>query len=412
MAQVTDFKCNNCGAPLIVPKNARKVICPYCYTECNVEGNVVNAEVLNKENIAGGLVHCVSDAMIQKAILDAVAKSESIPLDVYDNMQIVSVKRVAIPCFWFDNVSGTGTCSYERGIDREQQVIKGSGENLRSETRVVTEWTPQSFSVNASYDFIVSGNKEYESALNNMYISEVDPDVVDVDEMDFGADVQILPFNNPEGTAFNRQVKPFMEGILQNRAADQLPSDGKYRNVSFAGASVHRDTVKRIMVGLYHITYTYGGETYTLYLNHDGSSSCYDKIPVDPARKAQIEQKQAEINAMRANVGGLKAASIIGFILGGILTFSGMVSCGNSKGGAAAILLILGLGLIGGAIVATVFKSKKNKAVAADKARAQEALEQFKYQVVIARNNFEASGRKLNGLEAFSFDQNDNGYGY
>ena len=68
MAQVTDFKCNNCGAPLIVPKNARKVICPYCYTECNVEGNVVNAEVLNKENIAGGLVHCVSDAMIQKAI--------------------------------------------------------------------------------------------------------------------------------------------------------------------------------------------------------------------------------------------------------------------------------------------------------------------------------------------------------
>ena len=186
MAQVTDFKCNNCGAPLIVPKNARKVICPYCYTECNVEGNVVNAEVLNKENIAGGLVHCVSDAMIQKAILDAVAKAESIPLDVYDNMQIVSVKRVAIPCFWFDNVSGTGTCSYERGIDREQQVIKGSGENLRSETRVVTEWTPQSFSVNASYDFIVSGNKEYESALNNMYISEVDPDVVDVDEMDFG----------------------------------------------------------------------------------------------------------------------------------------------------------------------------------------------------------------------------------
>ena len=48
--QVRDFHCNNCGAPLSIPKNSKgKVVCPSCKTECIIEGLVKNSEIQAKE---------------------------------------------------------------------------------------------------------------------------------------------------------------------------------------------------------------------------------------------------------------------------------------------------------------------------------------------------------------------------
>ena len=35
--KVNDFKCKNCGATLVIPDNARKVVCGYCSTSYDVE---------------------------------------------------------------------------------------------------------------------------------------------------------------------------------------------------------------------------------------------------------------------------------------------------------------------------------------------------------------------------------------
>lgn len=35
--KVNDFKCKNCGATLVIPDNARKVVCGYCNTSYDVE---------------------------------------------------------------------------------------------------------------------------------------------------------------------------------------------------------------------------------------------------------------------------------------------------------------------------------------------------------------------------------------
>ncbi len=398
---VTDYKCNNCGAPLVVPRNARKVTCPYCYTECLIEGNISNNEILNKENIAGGLVHSLEDSSIQRAIINIVSQSECAPLDLLDNMQVTSVKRLAIPAFWFDNVDGTGTYTYERGIDREVQEVRGSGDNLHTVTKTVTEWTPQSFAVNASYDFVVSGNKEFETIFNALYINSENPDVTDIEEMQFGPDVQILPFNQPDGAAFNKHVKPYMQELLTQRAYQQLPSDGKYRNVSAGGVSVRKDASKRILVGLYQIIYIYAGQTYTIYLSHDGTRNCYDKLPVDQGRLAQIEAKKQEIAGLKPGTGLFKALSLVGFILGGILLLSGLVTRADSK----AVLIIFGVLLLGGGVVATIFKSKKQKNFNAVVAGKQQEIQQILDQFTAARARFESSGRQLIGLENVHFEE-------
>ncbi len=398
---VTDYKCNNCGAPLVVPRNARTVTCPFCYTECRIEGNISNNEILNKENIAGGLVHSLEDSSIQRAIINIVSQSECAPLDLLDNMQVTSIKRLAIPAFWFDNVDGTGTYTYERGIDREVQEVRGSGENMHTVTKIVTDWTPQSFAVNASYDFVVSGNKEFEPILNALYISTENPDLTDVEDMQFGPDVQMLPFNQPDGAAFNKHVKPYMQELLTKRAYQQLPSDGKYRNVSAGGISVRKDASKRIMVGLYQIIYIYAGQTYTIYLSHDGARNCYDKLPVDQARLAQIEAKRQEIASLKPGTGGFKALSLIGFILGGLLFFIGLVTGSDAK----AVFIIFGILLLAGGVVATIFKSKKQKSFDAMVDAKQQEIQQILDQYSAARARFEASGRPLIGLENIHFEQ-------
>ena len=48
-SMVKSFHCNNCGAPLVIPKGSKgKVICPSCRTECVIEGLVKKCGNLGK----------------------------------------------------------------------------------------------------------------------------------------------------------------------------------------------------------------------------------------------------------------------------------------------------------------------------------------------------------------------------
>ena len=73
---VKSFHCNNCGAPLVIPKGSKgKVVCPSCRTECVIEGLVKNAEIQAKENINSGMPLAADVGALHERIIKVLTNS-------------------------------------------------------------------------------------------------------------------------------------------------------------------------------------------------------------------------------------------------------------------------------------------------------------------------------------------------
>lgn len=78
--QVRDFHCNNCGAPLSIPKNSKgKVVCPSCKTECIIEGLVKNSEIQAKEDINSGIPLVADQSVLHECIVNILTSSPCMP---------------------------------------------------------------------------------------------------------------------------------------------------------------------------------------------------------------------------------------------------------------------------------------------------------------------------------------------
>ena len=375
--QVRDFRCNNCGAPLSIPRNSKgKVVCPSCKTECIIEGLVKNSEIQAKEDINSGIPLVADPSVLHECLVNILTSSPCMPLDVLEKANVIKEEHLCVPAYlYYCNASASFT--YEAGNQREHKTAIDLGDKTRVEKETYTEWTQMSSMTSTSATLIASGNREYSSQIQQLYMQYDSNKLIDVEELDFPFDVETCSYNLPQSAAFNDYVKPYMERMLARKAEESL--DGKtYKNLVMGGSNIQKDEIIRIFLGLYHIVYEYNGKQHSVYITGDGKNYIYDDAPIDSQRQQLLEEKKSAKNSMPKKTGLFLALMIICTI---------------------AALFTYGITLIG-TILFGVFYFKRKKEYNNAQANCQKEIDEFVAQSDNAKNQFLQNGNRLNGIYA------------
>lgn len=373
--QVRDFHCNNCGAPLSIPKNSKgKVVCPSCKTECIIEGLVKNSEIQAKENINSGIPLVADSLILHSHVVNILTNSPCMPLDVLEKATVLREEHLCVPAYlYYCNASASFT--YEAGNQREHKTAIDLGDRTRVEKETYTEWTQMSSMASTSDTLIASGNREYSSQIQKLYMNYDSNRLIDVEELDFPFDVETCSYNLPQSAAFNEYVKPHMEKILAAKAEESL--NGKnYKNLVMGGSNIQKDEIIRIFLGLYHIVYEYNGKQYSVFVTGDGENYICDDAPIDSQRQQILNDKESAKSSMPKKTGLFLALMIICTI---------------------AALFTYGITLIG-TILFGVFYFKRKKEYNNAQANCQKEIDDFVAQSDSVKNQFLSSGNRLNGV--------------
>lgn len=373
--QVRDFHCNNCGAPLEIPRNSKgKVICPSCKTECVIEGLVKNAEIQEKENINSGIPLQADGLVLNQHIVNILANSPCMPLDVFEKAVIIKEEHICVPAYLY-YCNAMAAFTYEAGNQREHKTAIDLGDRTRVEKEQYTEWTQMSSTVSTTATLLASGNREYSEVIQELYM-HLDPNqLIDIEDLDYPFDVQTASYNLPQSAAFNEYVKPYMEKLLEQQAIDSL--NGKtYKNISMGGSNIQKDEIIRVFLGLYHIIYEYNGKQYSVYITGDGQNYTTDDVPVDSQRQQIIAEKEAAKNAVKNKHKWFMIGAIICTI---------------------AALFTMGITLIG-TIVCIVFYVKFKKEYNSAQSVIQQEIDSLVGEAEQAKQQFLQKKQPLNGI--------------
>jgi hypothetical protein len=407
MSSVKDFKCNNCGAPLPIPKNSKgHVKCPSCKTECVIEGLVKNAEMADKENINSGYPLFASSAQLHKNLLTFLSESPSMPLDIFEKGEIVREEHHCVPAFLF-YCNGTTSYTYEAGNVRQHKTAIDLGDKTRIETENYLEWTQMSGTANAKATVFVSGSKTLAPQIKGLYMFLETKKLVDYDELEFPHDVVTYDYNLPQATAFNDYVTPYMEKLLKEIALKSLKGK-KYRDLTVAGGSrIDKDEITRVFLGLYRIVLKYNGKEYAIWVTGDGEKVISEGMPIDTERQKTLEEKQKAMEQALANVaapatGGLNFGKWVCLIIGAFIVFVGITqgTAGYSETG--LIFAFVGLIFIAGGIVLSVFRSKRKKEFSEKRSEIgapfQKDIDSFAAQAKNVLDQFKAQKKGMRGI--------------
>jgi len=135
------FCCNNCGSPLKIPKNSRGIVnCPFCKTDCILEGLVKNAEIAAKENIESGIPLCASPSTLHRKLVSLLSESPYMPPDVFEKVEVVREERYCVPAYCF-HCNGTESFTYDVSNIRQHKIVVDLGDNrTKVETENYEEW--------------------------------------------------------------------------------------------------------------------------------------------------------------------------------------------------------------------------------------------------------------------------------
>ncbi|MBQ6264484.1 MAG: hypothetical protein IJK60_03455 [Clostridia bacterium] len=376
--------CSNCNAPLTVPKNNKGVVkCPYCQTECVIEGLAKNAEIADKENINSGIPLSAEQSKLHNIVLDIITESPAMPLDLLEKVEITKEEKLCIPAYLY-YCNGTISFSYEAGNTREHKNVYDRGDVNVIEKEEYTEWTQMMGNAAATASLIVPGNREFSKIIDELYNECDTNELVDIEELDFPVDIETYNYNLPQSAAFNEYVKPYMDELLEQKAKESLKGK-RVRNLSTAGGSnIQKDEIVRLFIGIYHIIYKYKEKEYSVYVSGDGKRYTFSEVPVDEERQSKIDSKLEDIK----NVPNKTILPIIGIVVSAIvalLTF-------NSGHTFIAIL-----GVIAAIACVVFFFIKKNEHDSAA-AVIQQELDAYMEQATKIQNDFKQKGRKLKGI--------------
>lgn len=375
--QVRDFHCNNCGASLEIPRNSKgKVVCPSCKTQCVIEGLVKNSEIQAKENINSGIPLMADPSVLHDKVVSVLTSSPSMPLDVLENAVVIKEEHICVPAYLY-YCNGMASFTYEAGNEREHKTAIDLGDKTRVEKERYIEWTQMSSMASATATVIASGNREYSSQIQQLYMHYDPNNLIDVEDLEFPFDVDTYSYNLPQSAAFNEYIKPYMEGILKQKAEESL--DGRnFKNLVMGGANIQKDEIIRIFLGLYHIVYEYNGKQYSIYVDGDGKNYLYDDVPTDAGRQQMLNEKQSAKNSVPNRHKWFKIGMIVFTI---------------------AALFTMGITLIGTVICAVLyFKFKKDYKTAQESC--QQDIDAIYAQAEKAKQSFLQKGQPLNGIYA------------
>ena len=267
--QVT-YKCDNCGAKIIINADEEATVCPFCGTTHIVRGD--GFEGIRPQAVLPFAFGTDKATAYSKKW----AKSRIFaPRKFKKNLNQENMRGVYEPCFTFDS-NTYSTYSGRVGYRRTRTV--GSGKNRRTETYI--EYKNISGTYSQFFDDVLIANSEnFDQSKINMLspFQTANACVYEKSYLSgFVADGYTRSLRDGWQSAKKEMDSLIRSGIKQEYNADVVD----YLNVSTSHEKV---TYKYILLPVYYMTYKYGKKRYGIMVNGN-SGKVKGKTPVSPLR--------------------------------------------------------------------------------------------------------------------------------
>ena len=262
---VAVFKCDNCGAEIVLTKGQTATKCPFCAT-----AHVAKVQTLAGIKPNGVVPFCLS---LQKAVELSKAWAKRrlyAPRKFKKNLSTENVSGVYVPCFTFDSYT---TSSYNGKIGITRTRREGSGKNARTIT--YTEWRFISGTSYLNFDDILvsAGGKVDQHKLNK--ISPFNTNVAKEYDEEYMLGFSAYHYDKDIEDCW-REAKTTMDGaIRRNILSGYVYDKVAYLNVS----TVHQNaSFKYEMIPVYVGNFSYSKKLYNFYVNGE-TGKVWGKTP-------------------------------------------------------------------------------------------------------------------------------------
>ena len=264
------YRCDNCGAVVVLSAHEVATFCPYCNT----------SHIVKSDDLSGLKPNAVYPYTVVKE--DAVSQAKTwakkkifAPSSFKKSLNVEQIHGIYEPAFTFD--STTYSTYYGRVGKRHTRVV-GSGKNRRTQTYII--WRTISGSFNRVFDDVfINASGDYEQKTFD----------------------KILPFNYAEIKTYTQEylsgfmakhhdkdintawgeAKGAMDRILKREILSQYFYDVvDYINVDTTHEKV---TYKYVLLPVYQLNFRYKKKNYSVFVNGE-TAKVTGKTPVSPLR--------------------------------------------------------------------------------------------------------------------------------
>ncbi len=268
--EVNCYRCENCGAQVVLSRLETATVCPYCET----------SHIVKSEDLVGLKPNVVYPFTITKEAAVETAKKWAkgrffAPRNFKKNLKAENVRAIYEPCFTFDSQ----TVSYYRGrVGNRRTRVVGSGKNRRTETYIVWRYISGTYSHFFDDVMINAGTSYSQNTLDKL--------------MPFNySTIKVYEKNYLTGYTARRHDKSIKDAwadaktLMDNKIKRAIIANSycdvvDYINVSTTHNSV---TYKYALLPIYLLNYKYKNKNYTICVNGN-TGKCTGKTPISPWR--------------------------------------------------------------------------------------------------------------------------------
>ena len=283
------YRCENCGAVVVLPPNQTATICPYCET----------SHVVKSTELAGLKPNALYPftVTIEKAVEKAKkwAKSKLFaPRKFKNNLSEEAVRGVYQPAFTFDSQTYS---TYNARIGKRHTRVVGSGKNRRTQTYIV--WRHVSGELNEFFnDVMVNADKSFSQKALNKLAPFNDSTIKEYSSEYLTGYVARRSDKEIEGCW--DEAKGIMDVAIRSHILSRYNYDVvDYCNVSTTHSNV---TYKYVLLPIYILNFKFRKKLYSINVNGN-SGKVYGKTPISALR------------VLLAVLLGIAAVLIIGYLI-------------------------------------------------------------------------------------------------
>ncbi len=266
------YRCNNCGAVVVLNVIETATFCPYCSTS-----HIVKEEELSglRPNAVYPFTLTNSEALVNSK--QWVKKRIFTPKKFKKSLVVDNIRGVYEPCFTFD--SATYSTYVGRIGDRRTRVV-GSGKNKRTETYIVWENISGTYSYKFD-DVMINSSTSFEQKVLDKLLP-FNYDTIKVYERNYLTGFFARRHEKNISDAWV-DAKDSMDKTLRKKILSQYNYDVvDYLRVS----TVHNDvTYKYVLLPTYQLVYKYKKKNYVTYINGN-TGKVTGKVPLSPLKIA------------------------------------------------------------------------------------------------------------------------------
>ena len=270
--EADSYRCENCGAVVILPRGEIATVCPYCAT----------SHILKSEEIIGLKPNVVYPFIIDKEQGVERAKSWAkkqifAPRKFKKSLTVNNVRSMYEPCFTFD--SSTFSTYHGRVGNRRTRTV-GSGKNRRTETYIVWRYISGTYSHNFDDVMINAGTTYSQKTLNNLL--PFNYDTIKVYNKDYLTGYVARRYEKPIEEAWGEAKDNMDAKIKSSIIAREYCDVVDYVNVTTTHSAV---TYKYALLPIHLLHFRYRKKDYAVCVNGNTGKST-GKTPISAIRVA------------------------------------------------------------------------------------------------------------------------------